>query len=150
MEKTQKDAPDVSYEIVQDGMVVAGASGQKAEREILHYASQYERDGPIEIFRVTREAVTFAQLAAAPAPSDAEADWRRLALQFDGHRMQAIGHLKAMLQDPQAHREVAEKFLSAGPLSGEEVLAERIKQLAAAPAPSDLPERHDPMSPFIL
>lgn len=45
---------DVSYEIVQDDMVVAGASGPAAEREIRHYASQYEQDGPIEIFKITR------------------------------------------------------------------------------------------------
>ncbi len=63
---------------------------------------------------------------------DAEAGWRRLALQFDGHRMQALWHLKKMLENPEAHREAAEKFLSAGPLSGEEVLAERIKAIAAA------------------
>lgn len=62
---------------------------------------------------------------------DAEAEWRRLALQFDGHRMQAIWHLKCMLKDPEAHREAAEKFLSAGPLSGEEVLAQRIEAIAA-------------------
>jgi hypothetical protein len=62
---------------------------------------------------------------------DAESEWRRLALQFDGHRMQAIWHLKSLLKDPVAHREQAEKFLAAGPLSGEAVLEERIKAIAA-------------------
>jgi hypothetical protein len=58
-------------------------------------------------------------------------EWRPLAMQFDGHRMQAIGHLRCMVQDPQGHKEQAEKFLSAGPLSGEKVLAERIQAIAA-------------------
>lgn len=62
--------------------------------------------------------------------ANAETEWRRLALQFDGHRMQALWHLKAMLKDPEAHRAVAEAFVAAPPLSGEEVLAERIKAIA--------------------
>lgn len=60
-----------------------------------------------------------------------EAQWRRLALQFDGHRMQALWHLKCLLKDPEAHRGDAEKFLSTPPLSGEKVLEERIKAIAA-------------------
>lgn len=59
-------------------------------------------------------------------------EWRRLALQFDGHRMQAISHLKCMLEFAAKHRDAAEAFLAAAPLSGEAVLAERIAQLAAA------------------
>jgi len=66
---------------------------------------------------------------------EATDDWRRLALQFDCHRMQALGHLKAMLQDPTVHRANAEQFLAARPLSGEVVLAERIAALAARQAP---------------
>lgn len=62
---------------------------------------------------------------------DSEATWRRLALQFDGHRMQALAHLKLLLANPELHKEAVEKFLSAPPLSGEEVLAERIKEIAA-------------------
>ena len=62
---------------------------------------------------------------------DPESAWRRLALQFDGHRMQALWHLKCMLKDPVAHKDIAEKFLSEAPLSGEEVLAERIKIIAS-------------------
>lgn len=62
----------------------------------------------------------------------AEDGWRRLALQFDNHRLQALWHLKAMLKDPEKHREQVEKFLAAGPLSGEEVLAQRIKAIAEA------------------
>jgi hypothetical protein len=86
-----------------------------------------------EELKAANGAIKRYQAQAAPAPTG-DLEWRRLALQFDGHRMQAIGHLKCMLKDPQAHKDVAEKFLSAGPISGEEVLAERIKALAPAPA----------------
>lgn len=66
---------------------------------------------------------------AAPEEPSPEDEWRRLALQFDGHRMQALWHLKAMLADPLAHAEAVKAFLSAGPLSGEQVLADRIAAL---------------------
>ena len=62
--------------------------------------------------------------------ANAETEWRRLALQFDGHRMQALWHLKALLKDPETHRAIAEEFIAAPPLSGEEVLAKRIKAIA--------------------
>ncbi|MGI4846605.1 MAG: hypothetical protein ACRYGK_00450 [Janthinobacterium lividum] len=52
---------DVSYEIVQDDMVVASASGPGAKREIMHYAAQYQQDGPLEIFKVVRTALLAAQ-----------------------------------------------------------------------------------------
>jgi len=61
---------------------------------------------------------------------DADAHWRRLALQFDNHRMQALWHLKALLKDPEGHKAAVEKFLSEPPLSGEKVLKQRIKAIA--------------------
>ena len=45
---------EVSYEVIQDDMQVAVTSGQNAYKEILHYAAQYEQDGPIEIYKVHR------------------------------------------------------------------------------------------------
>jgi hypothetical protein len=58
VENLQKVAPhaavEVSYEIVQDDMVVASASGARAYREILHYAAQYRQDGPLEIVKIER------------------------------------------------------------------------------------------------
>lgn len=77
-------------------------------------------------------------LYAAPQASEADEEdaadaWRRLALQFDGHRMQALAHLRAMLADPQAHAEQTTEFLSAPPLSGDQMLAERIRALSAQP-----------------
>ena len=65
----------------------------------------------------------------APKAPDAAAEWRRLALQFDGHRMMAISHLQALLADPALHAEAARAFLKAPPLSGADVLAERIAAL---------------------
>ena len=65
--------------------------------------------------------------------TEAAENWRRLALQFDNHRMQAIGHLKAVT-NPAAcfdKYKAAKAFLSAPPLGGEEVLAQRLAALAA-------------------
>lgn len=62
--------------------------------------------------------------------------WRDLALQFDGHRMQALWHLKAMVNADTGTLEAkaAGDFLNAGPLPGEQVLAQRIAELAAVKA----------------
>lgn len=75
---------------------------------------------------------------AAPAEVVAPDDeWRRLALQFDGHRMQALACIKALLNAPERHRAAAYEFLAAPPLSGEQVLADRIAALASpAQAPA--------------
>lgn len=62
--------------------------------------------------------------------SDNEMKWRDLALQFDGHRMQAIGFLKMILAElPGDQFKEARDFLNAGPLSGEEVLHQRLAAL---------------------
>jgi hypothetical protein len=55
--------------------------------------------------------------AAQPAPvqEPVENKWRTLALQFDAHRMSALVHLRAMVQDPAKHADVAREFLSAPP-----------------------------------
>jgi len=81
-----------------------------------------------------RECLDLRAALATPVQADDqeqddEAEWRRLALQFDGHRMQALAHLRAMLQDPAKHAPVVAEFLKAPPLSGEAVLAERIAAL---------------------
>lgn len=62
--------------------------------------------------------------------AEADKTWRRLALQFDEHRMAALSHLQCMVQDPEKHRDVAIKFLSAPPLSGNIVLAQRLAAIA--------------------
>lgn len=57
--------------------------------------------------------------------------WRDLALQFDGHRMQALAWLKMILSElPADAYPFARTFLKSPPMSGEAVLAERIEALA--------------------
>lgn len=56
------------FEIIQDDMCVASASGNNALNEIKHYAAQYEQDGPIKVYEVIRREVN---LAATSAASDA-------------------------------------------------------------------------------
>ena len=52
------------YEVHCNGEFCAGASGKNAHLEILHYASQYEQDGEVEIFKVTRTKIDLSILAA--------------------------------------------------------------------------------------
>lgn len=54
----------IEYEILCNDEWVAGASGEGAEAEILHYLTQYEEDGPCEVYAVTRRLVDRAALAA--------------------------------------------------------------------------------------
>lgn len=67
--------------------------------------------------------------------TEAADNWRRLALQFDNHRMQALGHLKAVVNPGAVFDayKAAKAFLNAPPLDGEKVLAQRIAELAATP-----------------
>ena len=66
--------------------------------------------------------------------TEAAENWRRLALQFDHHRLQALGHLKAILHPDSSVDEykTAELFLKSPPLDGESVLAQRIAELSTA------------------
>ena len=82
-----------------------------------------------EVF--ARGALAMRSAAAALVEQDeSNADeWRRLALQFDGHRVQALGHLRALLANAQKHAPIAQEFVSAPPLDGESVLAQRIAAL---------------------
>ena len=47
---------------------------------------------------------------ATPEPDDDD-KWRDVALRFDKHRMQALWHLQAMLQDPVKHADIVRQFL---------------------------------------
>lgn len=59
-----------------------------------------------------------------------EMKWRDLALQFDGHRMQALCFLKQILSTlPETEFTEAREFLKAGPLPGEEVLRQRLAEM---------------------
>jgi hypothetical protein len=98
---------------------------------------------------LTAEPAGEPQPASPPSVSvdeESGATWRRLALQFDGHRMQAMGWLKMVakeLPDIPAWSALRD-FIAAPPLDGELVLAERIAAIQRAestqPAPlTDIP-----------
>ncbi|MCY1245920.1 hypothetical protein D9M72_591100 [compost metagenome] len=106
---------------------------------MLYPDAPVQQDAPAP--SMVSDAMTYTQIdRAAPTSEggereqdvDATDEWRRLALQFDGHRMQALGHLKAMLVSSKRHAHAAALFLAAPPLSGEEVLAQRIAAIAKA------------------
>lgn len=48
---------EVEYELHQDDMMVAGASGKRAYEEILHYAAMYVQDGPVTLYKVIRTKI---------------------------------------------------------------------------------------------
>ncbi|MFG5778247.1 hypothetical protein ACFIQF_14355 [Comamonas sp. J-3] len=88
-------------------------------------------------YSVERVKALLDRIASLEAELEHANQWRDLALQFDGHRMQALGHLKAMRKDPFKHCDAAGEFLAAPPLPGEAVLAERLAQLSQAQAVPD-------------
>jgi hypothetical protein len=47
------------FEVWQDDVMVASASGPREDalREAMHYAAQYQQDGPVRVFEVTRTLV---------------------------------------------------------------------------------------------
>lgn len=55
------DSGDVSYEVWQEGMCVAGASGDGALDEAHHYAMMYGQDGPVTVYRVTTTRAILAE-----------------------------------------------------------------------------------------
>jgi len=63
---------DREFEVWQDDMCVAGTMGSNALNEIKHYAAQYEQDGPIEVYEVTRTLVDLK--AASQPPKEAMSD----------------------------------------------------------------------------
>lgn len=103
-------------------------------------AEDYMFEQEKEVMTHTTEQPEVEKLRAELAEETEAADnWRRLALQFENHRMQAIGHLKAMLTDPKGSEANALEFIKAAPLNGEAVLAQRIAALAAASHPPEAP-----------
>jgi hypothetical protein len=104
-------------------------------------------DGKSGALIVARDNLSaLSTLAPSAAPSD-EDTWRNLALQFDGHRIEALALLRYVADEaaaelPQLAGEV-KQFLSAPPLSGEKVLAERIAALASPSAEAAQPVAWD-------
>jgi len=129
---TNQDALRMALEEIKDLLLLAKIQG-----------SRKDCNGLIE-----RAELIANDALSAPLPKDVqdgESEWRRLALQFDGHRMQAIGHLKALLDDPTGHSSKVSEFLAAAPLSGEEVLAQRIAALSPSVRPVSQEGHDDPM-----
>lgn len=60
---------EVEYEVWQDNACVAGSMGEQTRTlaEIKHYASQYEQDGPIKVYEITRREVDLVAPAVANA-----------------------------------------------------------------------------------
>lgn len=124
-----------------DEINVTMANGSRTEEARTRRAS--------ELLHAIRAAIRHAQVVPDEVKklrdelaeeTEAAENWRGLALQFDNHRMQAIGHLKAVT-NPAAcfdKYKAAKAFLSAPPLSGEEVLAQRLAELATTPATVDM------------
>ncbi|ARU06171.1 hypothetical protein CCO03_17155 [Comamonas serinivorans] len=83
-------------------------------------------------------------LLAAPSAQDINEqrestdNWRHLALQFDYHRMQAMSHLRNLLADSVGHREVAEAFVLAGPVSGTDIAHDAARYRALPQAARDV------------
>lgn len=50
---------EAEYEVWQDDMPVASASGKGASEEIMHYAAQYAEDGPVEVIEVLRRRIAW-------------------------------------------------------------------------------------------
>lgn len=95
-----------------------------------------EEPGEFEFMALCLRKAFAALLSKQPAQAEAPSEpvvWRDLALQFDGHRMQALGWLKLIVRElPQTPAWVGLRhFLASPPLSGEAVLADRIAALAA-------------------
>jgi hypothetical protein len=84
----------------------------------------------IALLKSEQRAPAIGQQADRDEDESAENSWRRLALQFDGHRMQALAHIRALLADYAKHAPVASEFLSLPPLSGEAVLVQRISAIS--------------------
>lgn len=94
---------------------------------------------PHDIIDIAEEFLSLKERAeAAEAKVETENKWRDLALQFDGHRMQAISLLKMIVNDaPEKQFTSVRNFLKCGPLSGEEVMNERLLVIAnSRPAPA--------------
>ena len=63
---------DGEFEVWQDDMNVAGASGPGALTEAMHYAAQYAEDGPLRVERITR-TVVYETSSEAPSATTSPA-----------------------------------------------------------------------------
>lgn len=94
----------------------------KLNKETLRTACQ---DNPGQTIALGTDDVLalLDELDDALEDSSAGEHWRNLGLQFDAHRMQALWHLKALLQSRE-HESVAHDFLDSAPAQGGDLHAE--------------------------
>jgi hypothetical protein len=150
----QAAMPELPHPIVTDYLAQGWAF--QYEPETRYIALNHPRGGKQSICELQNDdkfghAIAFLLNNAGAAPAEPEEEeeesaedcWRRLALQFDGHRLQALGHLRALLSDPAKHAPLANAFLNAPPLSGDEVLAARIAALAGGNSQCLVPAADD-------
>lgn len=109
-----------------------------ATRDMVKEAMKFIRHMPTVSHDRLEVAINAAIAAAPTQPSPAESDnsegkWRDLALQFDGHRMQAIGWLKVAAERLPDHVSAPIKeFLKSPPLPAQKVLEDRIASISIA------------------
>lgn len=110
---------------IDDGRVRDALAEIRAEREAARVAIEQLREDFEELQDTSRK-------------------WRDLALQFDGHRMEAMGILRALANGIEISTEEIKAFVAAEPLSGEEVLRQRIAEIAAAERASEQDQEQEP------
>lgn len=100
---------------------------ERAERTVSRMLGEGDQHAAAAIRELLEELVE---------ETEAADNWRGLALQFDNHRMQALGHLKVVVNPGAVFDayKAARAFLNAPPLDGEEVLAQQLAERAATPA----------------
>ena len=106
------------------------------------------RDGRSNVSDDMRSAAeALIELRDRRAEGEAEGQWRDLALQFGGHRIDALSMLRYAVRQIEEYQIVRDilrepldklrQFLASPPLSGSEVLANRIKGIALQNAIED-------------
>jgi hypothetical protein len=127
-----KTSPTLSLTALEAKMLSLGAHAGTCDDAIDHLGWQPSEKAAFQ--RAQSKLQAYRRSLTAPEPGLEQKDpWRELALQFDGQRMMALQVIQKLLQDPAAARAEAEEFLAAAPKTGEDVLAERIAELAGAP-----------------
>ena len=95
-----------------------------------HNPSDNYDDEPLKFKNQWRDQVR-QTLTDALAETPVDIQWRDLALQFDAHRIEAMGIIRAMVSGL-GHTDMAKAFLKLAPLSGKDILDIRIASMLAA------------------
>lgn len=95
---------------IKDGISTSADALENMEACMAHCRQVNDAPGLYGVGTAPQAAASVAGMVPA-----AQNDWRKLALQFDQQRMSALWHLRALLQDPEAHATAAREFLAAPP-----------------------------------